>query len=70
MASIKRYPSSGLSTLVIGGGIAGLSFAIEAYRKGHDVRLVDRRPDFDDYGKKLMGEEDAFQNDEPVLTTL
>lgn len=51
--SIKRYPSSGLSALVIGGGIAGLSFAIEAYRKGHDVRIVDRRPNFDDYGKRL-----------------
>ncbi|TDZ36116.1 FAD-dependent monooxygenase fsr3 [Colletotrichum spinosum] len=47
---IKREASSGLSILVVGGGIAGLGFAIEAYRKGHDVRIIDRRPDFDDYG--------------------
>lgn len=48
---IKRQPSSGLSILVVGGGIAGLGFAIEAYRKGHDIRIIDRRPNFDDYGR-------------------
>lgn len=48
---IERQPSSGLSILVVGGGIAGLGFAIEAYRKGHDVRIIDRRPNFDDYGR-------------------
>lgn len=48
---IKRHPSSGLSILVVGGGIAGLGFAIEAYRKGHGVRIIDRRPNFNDYGR-------------------
>ncbi|KAF5515166.1 FAD-dependent monooxygenase fsr3 [Colletotrichum siamense] len=47
---IRREPSSGLSILVVGGGIAGLGFAIEGYRKGHDIRIIDRRPNFDDYG--------------------
>ncbi|KAJ4191259.1 hypothetical protein NW767_011055 [Fusarium falciforme] len=47
---IKRYPSSGLSILIVGGGIAGLGMAIEGYRKGHDVRVIDRRPNFEDYG--------------------
>jgi heterodisulfide reductase subunit A-like polyferredoxin len=51
---MKRYPSSGLTILVVGGGIAGLSFAIEAYRKGHDVKILERRPDFKDYGMKLL----------------
>lgn len=46
----ERYPSSGLDILVVGGGIAGLSFAIEACRKGHQVRIIDRRPHFEDYG--------------------
>lgn len=49
---IKRQPSSGLSILVVGGGIAGLGFAIEAYRKGHNIRVIDRRPNFDDYGRR------------------
>lgn len=48
--SIRREPSSGLSILVVGGSIAGLGFAIEGYRKGHDIRIIDRRPNFDDYG--------------------
>ncbi|KAH7235412.1 maackiain detoxification [Fusarium tricinctum] len=47
---MERYPPSGLSVLVVGGGIAGLGFAIEGYRKGHDIRIVERRPDFHDYG--------------------
>ncbi|KAF9878042.1 hypothetical protein CkaCkLH20_04618 [Colletotrichum karsti] len=48
--SLKRRSLSGLSILVVGGGIAGLGFAIEGYRKGYDIRIIDRRPNFDDYG--------------------
>lgn len=47
----NHYPPSGLSILIAGGGIGGLTFAIEAYRKGHDVRLIEKRPNFDGYGK-------------------
>jgi 2-polyprenyl-6-methoxyphenol hydroxylase-like FAD-dependent oxidoreductase len=47
---MQREDPSGLDVLVIGGGIAGLGFAIEAYRKGHNVTLIERRPDFNDYG--------------------
>lgn len=49
-ASMTRYPPSGLSILIVGGGIGGLSFAIEAYRKGHSVRVIERRPDYTDAG--------------------
>ncbi|KAF5011313.1 hypothetical protein FDECE_2563 [Fusarium decemcellulare] len=52
-----RYPSSGIDILIVGGGLGGLSFAIEAYRKGHDVRVIDRRPHFNDYGKIGIGNE-------------
>ncbi|KAI9163992.1 FAD-dependent monooxygenase fsr3 [Paramyrothecium foliicola] len=47
---MKRYPASGISILVAGAGIAGLGFAIEAYRKGHDVRIIEKRPLFEDFG--------------------
>jgi monoamine oxidase len=40
---MDRYPSSGLSILIVGGGIGGLTFAIEAYRKGHEVRVLEKR---------------------------
>jgi NADPH-dependent 2,4-dienoyl-CoA reductase/sulfur reductase-like enzyme len=50
----RRYPPSGINILVTGAGLGGLSFAIEAHRKGHDVCVIDRRPDFDDYGKTVQ----------------
>lgn len=49
-SSMVRDPATGIKVIVVGGGIAGLGFAIEAYRKGHDVSILERRPDFDDYG--------------------
>lgn len=42
---MEREPETGISVLVIGAGIGGLTFAIEAYRKGHDVRVVERSPE-------------------------
>lgn len=33
-----------------GGGLAGLTAAIECYRKGHNVRVVERRPSLDPFG--------------------
>ncbi|KAK7222478.1 hypothetical protein V2G26_010481 [Clonostachys chloroleuca] len=59
---MKRYPSSGMSVLVVGGGIAGLSFAIEAYRKGHDVKILERRPDFKDYGDLIAIQASALHS--------
>lgn len=40
-----------ISILIVGGGIAGLSFAIEAHRKGHNVRVIERRPPGENTGK-------------------
>lgn len=51
MSTMERYPLSGLSILIVGGGIGGLTFAIEAHRKGHDVRVLEKRPNFSGYGK-------------------
>jgi 2-polyprenyl-6-methoxyphenol hydroxylase-like FAD-dependent oxidoreductase len=41
---MEQAPNTGISILVAGGGIAGLSFAIEAHRKGHNVKIIERRP--------------------------
>lgn len=48
--SMSREHPSGIDVLVVGAGLAGLGFAIEAYRKGHNVRILERRPDTNDYG--------------------
>lgn len=62
--SMVRDPASGLEIIIVGGGIAGLSFAIEAYRKGHQVTLLERRPDFNDYGLSSS----ARISNSPILT--
>lgn len=40
---MERENDTGISILVVGGGIAGLAFAIEAHRKGHTVQIIERR---------------------------
>lgn len=47
---MKISPASGIEMLIVGGGIAGLTLAIESHRKGHKVRVVERRDCFDGLG--------------------
>jgi 2-polyprenyl-6-methoxyphenol hydroxylase-like FAD-dependent oxidoreductase len=39
---MEREPPTGIDVLVVGGGVSGLTFAIEAYRKGHDIGILER----------------------------
>ncbi|RKL39429.1 hypothetical protein BFJ72_g6903 [Fusarium proliferatum] len=63
-ATMQREAPSGLDILIIGGGIAGLGFAIEAYRKGHNVSIIERRPDFNDYGDLIAIQQSALYTPE------
>ncbi|KAF9641112.1 hypothetical protein BFW01_g471 [Lasiodiplodia theobromae] len=47
---METSPSSGISILISGGGLAGLACAIESHRKGHKVRVLEGRPDFNEHG--------------------
>ncbi|KAK3652911.1 hypothetical protein LTR56_004859 [Elasticomyces elasticus] len=38
----QRAEPSGISVLIIGAGVGGLVAALECYRKGHDVRVLER----------------------------
>ncbi|KAH8702675.1 hypothetical protein GQ44DRAFT_831827 [Phaeosphaeriaceae sp. PMI808] len=58
----KRSPVTGISILVIGGGIGGLCFAIEAYRKGHNVRIIERRPSLDELGDLVVLQPSALHS--------
>ncbi|PWY71713.1 FAD/NAD(P)-binding domain-containing protein [Aspergillus heteromorphus CBS 117.55] len=40
-----RYPSTGISVLIVGAGVAGLMAALEGWRNGHDVRIIERAPE-------------------------
>jgi 2-polyprenyl-6-methoxyphenol hydroxylase-like FAD-dependent oxidoreductase len=51
---MERHQETGISILVIGAGIAGLSFAIESYRKGHAVRIVERRSSQESAGERRV----------------
>jgi 2-polyprenyl-6-methoxyphenol hydroxylase-like FAD-dependent oxidoreductase len=44
---------SGIDVLVVGAGIGGLSAAIELWRKGHDVRVIEAKDGIADLGLLL-----------------
>ena len=47
---MDRYPPSGIDILVVGGGLGGMFAAIECYRKGHTVRVLESASEFGDNG--------------------
>ncbi|KAH6613955.1 hypothetical protein C7974DRAFT_344738 [Boeremia exigua] len=54
ISQLTRQPATGISVLVVGAGIGGLTFAIEAHRKGHDVRVIERSPEGQYSGEIIM----------------
>lgn len=48
---MERCPPSGIDVLIVGGGLGGMSAAIECHRKGHNVRIIEKRRDFDTFGE-------------------
>jgi NADPH-dependent 2,4-dienoyl-CoA reductase/sulfur reductase-like enzyme len=47
---MERFPLTGINVLIVGGGLGGMSAAIESYRKGHNVLVLEKRKDFDTFG--------------------
>ena len=41
-STLKRYPETGISVLIVGSGIGGLMSALECWRKGHSIRILER----------------------------
>lgn len=39
---VLRWPSTGLKVLIVGGGPAGLLTALECWKEGHDVEVVEK----------------------------
>lgn len=47
---MERSSSSGIDVLVVGAGIGGLSAAIELWRKGHNVRIIEAKDQVEGIG--------------------
>ena len=45
-----REPPSGVDVLVVGGGLGGLFAAIELYRQGSNVRIIEAKPRLEGLG--------------------
>ncbi len=41
-ATVVRHLSSGIFVLIVGAGIGGLMAALECWRKGHEVHVLER----------------------------
>lgn len=39
---VERYPETGISVLIVGAGIGGLMTALECWRKGLRVKVLER----------------------------
>ena len=40
--TVGSFTATGISVLIIGSGLGGLTAAIECFRKGHDVQVFER----------------------------
>ena len=42
VSTAKRYPQTGIFVLIVGSGIGGLMSALECWRKGHSIQILER----------------------------
>ncbi|KAJ5399673.1 hypothetical protein N7465_010162 [Penicillium sp. CMV-2018d] len=47
---VVRYPPTGINVVIVGAGLAGLLAALECWRKGHEVQVVERGPEISQAG--------------------
>lgn len=43
-SNVVRAPPNGISVLVAGAGIGGMTVALECWRRGCEVRIIERAP--------------------------
>lgn len=39
---VVRYPLSGINVVIVGAGLGGLQAAVECWRKGHEVQVLEK----------------------------
>ena len=48
---VSCHPRTGIDVLIVGAGVGGLTAALECYRKGHTVRIIEREQSASSAGK-------------------
>ena len=72
---MERSPSSGIDVLVVGAGIGGLVAAVELFRKGHNVRVIEAKEKIEGIGslpippRRLVQTTCCSQLGEPLIDT-
>jgi 2-polyprenyl-6-methoxyphenol hydroxylase-like FAD-dependent oxidoreductase len=61
ISGVIRAPPSGVSVLVVGAGPAGVFAALECWRKGHNVRVIERNA-----SARTQGEIDSMEAASPA----
>ena len=61
---LQREKLSGIDVLIVGAGLGGLNAAIEIYRQGHNVRLVEAKSQMEG----LVGKSSLRWTDESCIT--
>ncbi|OHF01552.1 hypothetical protein CORC01_03042 [Colletotrichum orchidophilum] len=47
---VVRYPPTGIKVVIVGAGLGGLQAAVECWRKGHDVQVLEKGPAISEAG--------------------
>ena len=47
---VPRKPLSGVEVLIVGGGLGGLFAAVEFFKKGNDVMVLESKPEIEGIG--------------------
>ncbi|CAG9994342.1 unnamed protein product [Clonostachys byssicola] len=58
---MQPMSATGINMLIVGAGIGGLSLAIEAHRKGHTVRIIEKRAELSALGDTIALESSAIR---------
>lgn len=53
-AGVAERNSSGITIIIVGSGIGGLTLAIEATRKGHKVIAIDQQKELTPIGRGIQ----------------
>ena len=52
---VRRFPENGIKVVIIGAGVGGLQAALECWRKGCEVVVLERAQELSTLGRHRVG---------------